>query len=88
LVIFKAAFSVVLLLLLLPAANYYLTIRREMLAKKRDLLFARISCILLVGGSLVVGLAPTSSLFLVGKNEENKSLYILIQYHICPLGQC
>lgn len=49
-----------------------------MLPKKRDLLFARISCILLAVGGLVVGLAPMSSLFLVGKNEENKSLYILI----------
>ncbi|EHK50585.1 hypothetical protein TRIATDRAFT_279898 [Trichoderma atroviride IMI 206040] len=66
LVTVKAAISVALLLLLLPAANYFLTIKREILPKKRDLLFARISCILLAVGSLVVGLAPTSSLMLVG----------------------
>ncbi|KAK1243568.1 hypothetical protein MKX08_001706 [Trichoderma sp. CBMAI-0020] len=66
LVTFKAALSVALLLLLLPAANYFLTVKREMLPKKRDLLFARIGCVSLVVGSLVVGLAPTTSLMLVG----------------------
>ncbi|KAL7925311.1 major facilitator superfamily domain-containing protein [Trichoderma austrokoningii] len=61
----KAACSAIVLLLVLPAANY-LTIRREMMAKRRDLLFARISGMLLIVGNLVVGLAPISSLMLVG----------------------
>lgn len=77
-VFFKAAVSVVLILLLLPAVNYFLTVKRAMPPKKRDLLFARIGCILLVVGNLVVGLAPTSSLMLVGKYYE-ETLCITIQ---------
>lgn len=76
-VFFKAAVSVVLILLL-PAVNYFLTVKRVMPPKNRDLLFARIGCILLVVGNLVVGLAPTSSLMLVGKYYE-ETLCITIQ---------
>lgn len=38
--------------------------------QKRDLLLARIGIILLIVGYLVVGLAETSSLMLIGKNKE------------------
>jgi hypothetical protein len=44
-----------------------------MVPKKRDLLFARIGCILLVVGSLVIGLAPTTSVMLIGKNKKTRN---------------
>jgi hypothetical protein len=59
-----------LLLLLLPAANYFFTIKREVLPKKRDLLFVQISSVLLAVGNLVVGLAPISSVLVRIKEKK------------------
>ncbi|GFP55218.1 efflux pump ustT [Trichoderma asperellum] len=66
LVYFWVALSAILVLLVLPAVNYYLTTKVAMSPKKRDLLLARIGMIPLIVGYLVVGLAETSSFMLIG----------------------
>ncbi|KAL9471549.1 hypothetical protein ACSS6W_009490 [Trichoderma asperelloides] len=58
--------TAILVLLVLPAVNYYLTTKVAMSPKKRDLLLARIGMIPLIVGYLVVGLAETSSFMLIG----------------------
>jgi MFS family permease len=62
----RAVVNLVLLLAILPGTSYYLTERLHFSSKEKDLSLARVSAILPVIGSLLVGLSPNIVLTISG----------------------
>ncbi|EEH05756.1 conserved hypothetical protein [Histoplasma capsulatum G186AR] len=63
---FKSILTIFLFLGVLPLASWYLTARRGAHHREKDLALAKASVILLVVGTLIMGLSPSIGLFIVG----------------------
>lgn len=63
---FKSILTIFLFVGVLPLASWYLTARRGVHYREKDLALAKASVILLVVGTLVMGLSPSIGLFIVG----------------------
>lgn len=64
---FKAALTLSVLVVFLPAVNYAFTTMTSLSPKRRDLALTRLNCALLLLGYLIIGLAPTVPWMLSGK---------------------
>ncbi|OJD17208.1 hypothetical protein AJ78_02701 [Emergomyces pasteurianus Ep9510] len=63
---FKSLLTVFLFLVLLPLASWYLTSRRGIHFRQKDLTLAKGSVILLLIGTFMMGISPSISLFITG----------------------
>ncbi len=66
LVSLKAATVLVLLTAILPACSYALTRHAAMSPPAKDLLLSRISCAVMVTGTLTIGFSPSSAVMVLG----------------------
>lgn len=63
----KAALILLLLAAILPATDYILTKIFSFRSLTKDLHIARVSCLLLLAGNVLIGLAVTDAIMLLGK---------------------
>ncbi|PGH29045.1 hypothetical protein GX50_08203 [[Emmonsia] crescens] len=63
---FKSILTVFLFLVLLPLASWYLTSRRGIHFRQKDLTLAKVSVIFLLLGTFIMGISPSISLFITG----------------------
>ncbi|KLJ11632.1 hypothetical protein EMPG_13172 [Blastomyces silverae] len=63
---FKSILTVFLFLVLLPLASWYLTSRRGIHYRQKDLTLAKGSVILLLIGTFIMGISPSISVFIIG----------------------
>lgn len=62
----RAAINIILLLIILPALSHFLISKRSFSTKRKDLLLARISVLILVLGALLIAASSTSALTIFG----------------------
>ncbi|PGH14310.1 hypothetical protein AJ79_03132 [Helicocarpus griseus UAMH5409] len=63
---FKSILTVLLFLAALPLASWYLTTRRRMHFRQKDLTLSKASVFLLLLGTFVMGISPSISIFITG----------------------